>query len=133
MAIQYSGAVRDAKLDIIESTINTSAVLKIRTGAAPANCASPDTGLVLATMTLPSDWMAAASGGTKSKSGVWQDPSADNSGTAGHFRIYESTGTTCHIQGTVGTASADMIIDNTSINATQTVTVNNFTITAGNG
>ncbi len=41
-------------------------------------------------------------------------------------------GTTCHAQGTVGTSGADMIIDNTSINATQVVTITSFTISAGN-
>lgn len=67
MALQYSTAVRNARLDVVESTIGTSAVLKIRTGAAPANCAAADSGTVLATCTLPSDWMAAASGGTKAR------------------------------------------------------------------
>ena len=55
MALQYSTAVRNARLDVVESTIGTSAVLKIRTGAAPANCAAADSGTVLATVNLPSD------------------------------------------------------------------------------
>lgn len=61
MALQYSTAVRNARLDVVESTIGTSAVLKIRTGAEPANCGTADSGTVLASCTLPSDWMAAAS------------------------------------------------------------------------
>lgn len=81
MALQYSTAVRNAKLDVTETTIGTSAVLKIRTGAQPANVATADSGTVLATLNLPSDWMAAASGGSKSKSGTWEDLSADNTGT----------------------------------------------------
>ena len=32
-------------------------------------------------------------------SGTWQDASADASGRAGYFRIFDSAGTTCHIQG----------------------------------
>src|ERR1700741_4405717 len=101
MALQLSTSVRNARLDVIESTIGASAILKIRTGAAPANCGTADSGTVLATLTLPSDWMAAASGGTKAKLGTWEDTQADAAGTAAHFRIYKSDGTTCQAQGTV--------------------------------
>ncbi len=134
MTLQYSTTVRNAKLDAVESTIGTSAVLKIRTGAPPANPAAADSGTVLASMTLPSDWMAAASSGTKALSGTWSDTSADATGTAAHFRIYASDGTTCHIQGTVTATGGggDMTLDNTSIASGQTVTVTTFTLTAGN-
>lgn len=134
MALQYSVAVRNAQLDAIESTIGVSAVLKIRTGAAPANVATADSGTVLATLTLPSDWMAAASGGSKAKSGTWEDASADATGTAAHWRLYASDGTTCHAQGTVTATSGggDMEVDNTSFSAGQAFTVTTFTITAGN-
>lgn len=134
MALQYSTAVRNAKLDAVETTIGTSAVLKIRTGAAPANVATADSGTVLATVNLPSDWMAAASGGTKDKSGTWQDASADATGTAAHFRLYASDGTTAHAQGTVTITGGggDMTVDNTSFAAAQSFTVTTFTLTAGN-
>lgn len=134
MALQYSAAVRNAQLDALETAIGVSAVLKIRTGAAPANVATADSGTVLATMTLPSDWLAAASSGSKAKSGTWQDTSADASGTAGHFRIYASDGTTAHIQGTVTATGGggDLTLDNTSIAAGQSITINTFTITAAN-
>src|SRR6266850_7145586 len=103
MAIQASVAVRNAKLDAIETAIGVSAVLKVfdDSAAAPANCAAADAAAVLATMALPADWMAAASSGTKAKSGTWQDASADASGTAAYFRIFATDGTTCHLQGTV--------------------------------
>lgn len=132
MAIQLSVAVRNARLDTIESTISTAAVLRIRTGAAPADCATADSGTILAELSLPSDWMAAASGGSKAKSGTWSDASANNTGTAAHFRVYDSAGTTCHIQGTVGTSGTDMIVDSTSFTAGQTFTINTFTLTDGN-
>lgn len=132
MALQYSAAVVNAKLDAIETTIGTAAVLKIRSGSAPTDLATADSGTVLATLTLPSDWMAAASGGAKAKSGTWQDTSADNSGTAAHFRVYASDGTTKHIQGSVGVAATDMIVDSVSFTAGQSFTINSFTITSGN-
>lgn len=134
MTMQYSTAVRNARLDVVEATIGTSAVLKIRTGSAPTNCAAADSGTVLATANLPSDWMAAASGGVKTKNGTWEDTSADATGTAGHFRIYATDGTTCHIQGTVTLTAGggDMTVDNTSFAAGQNFVVTAFTITAGN-
>ena len=134
MALQYSVAVRNAKLDAVETAVGTSAVLKIRTGSAPANCAAGDTGTVLATLSLPSDWLAAASSGSKAKAGTWEDTSADATGTAAHFRIYASDGTTCHLQGTVTITGGggDMTVDNTSFATGQSFTVSGFTITAGN-
>lgn len=132
MAVQLSVAVRDARLDAIETAVGASAVLKIRTGAQPATCATADSGTVLATISLPSDWLAAAASGAKAKLGTWQDTSADNTGTAGHFRIYASDGTTCHLQGSVGTSGTDMVVDSTSFTATQAFTVTSFTLTDGN-
>lgn len=134
MALQYSVTVRNAQLDAFETAIGTSAVIKIRTGAAPANCAAADSGTVLATINLPSDWMAAASSGSKAKSGTWEDTSADATGTAAHFRVYASDGTTVHMQGTITATGGggDMTLDNTSIASGQTVTITSFTITAGN-
>lgn len=127
-------SVRNARLDAIETDIGTSAILKIKTGAAPADCAAADSGTVLVTMTLPSDWLAAAASGAKAKSGTWQDTSADATGTAAHFRIYDSGGSTCDIQGTVTATGGggDMTLDNTSIASAQQVTVTGFTITDGN-
>lgn len=134
MAIQLSTTVRNAMLDAIESTIGTSAVLKIRTGAAPANVGTADSGTVLATLTLPSDWMAAASSGSKALTGTWQDTSADATGTAAHYRIYASDGTTAHLQGTVTATSGggDIELQNTSIAAGQAITITSFSLSAAN-
>lgn len=132
MAVQLGTTVRNARLDQVETTVGTSPILKIRTGSAPADCGTADAGTVLATITCPSDWAAAASGGSKAKSGTWQDTSADATGTAGHFRLYDSGGSTCHMQGTCGQGSGDLSFDNTAIVAGQTVNVTAFTTTDGN-
>lgn len=134
MAIQHSEAVRNARLDAIETTVGTAPILRIRSGAKPANCAAARSGTILASLTLPSDWLANASGGAKNKSGAWQDLSADASGTAGHYEIMDSTGTTCHEQGTVTATGGggDMTIDNTVIAAGQQITVTAYGLTEGN-
>jgi len=134
MAIQLSTSVRNARLDAIETTVGVSAILRIRDGALPANCAAADAGAVLAELNLPSDWMAAASGGTKGILGTWQDLSANNTGTATYFRIYDSGGSTCHMQGTVTATGGggDMEVSSTSFTAGQSFTISTFTLTDGN-
>ena len=127
MTYQYSAAVRNAKLDAVETAIGLTAVLKIFSGAEPANCAAADPTGLLCTITLPSDWMNAASAGAKTKLGTWSN-AASGTGTAASWRLYASDGTTCGIQGNM----TDMTLDNTSIATSQVVTVNTFTITAGN-
>ena len=134
MTLQLSIAVRDARADATESTIGASAVLKLRTGPPPATCATADSGVVLAEMALPPDWMDPASGGVKVKAGTWQDLSADAAGTAAHFRLYASDGTTCGMQGTVTATGGggDMTLDNAVLAIGQQVTVTAFTLTEGN-
>lgn len=133
MTLQYSGAVRDAQLDAVETVVGTSPKLQLRTGAPPADCAAADSGTLLCEITLPSDWMAAASGGSKAKSGTWTGTGAA-AGNAGHFRVKNSAGSTTHGQGTVTATGGggDMTMDNINIAVDQAVTVNTFTLTAGN-
>jgi hypothetical protein len=135
MAIQFSVEVRNAMLNGIESSIGSSPILKIRTGAKPANTAAADTGTVLATLNLPADFMASASGGTVAKSGTWQDLSADATGTVGHFRIYNNSETICHIQGSITATGGggEMTVDNTNLVTGQTFTVTGFSIADANG
>lgn len=132
--MQLSVTVRNARLDAIETTIGVSAILRMRTGTVPASCATADSGSVLATVNLPSDWLAAAASGAKAKSGTWEDTSADASGTVGHFRIYDNAGTTCHLQGTVTATGGggDMTVDNVVFAAGQDFLITSFTITDGN-
>lgn len=134
MTLQLSTAARNGLLDAIETAAGASAILKIRTGAQPATCAAADSGTVLATCNLPSDWMAAASGGSKAKSGTWDDGSADADGSAGHFRIYASDGTTCHAQGSVTATGGggDLTVDNVVFATGQAFTITGFTLNAPN-
>jgi hypothetical protein len=134
MAIKLSEAVRNARLDAIETTISTGAILKIFGGALPANVAAADAGAALAALTLPSDWLGAAAAGVKAKAGTWQDLSADATGTATHYRIYASDGTTCHLQGTVTATGGggDMEVDNVSIATAQSIEVTAYSLTDAN-
>jgi hypothetical protein len=99
----------------------------------PASCATASSGTQLMNASLPSDWMAAASSGSKALAGSWAGTGAA-AGTAGYFRIYDSTGTTCHVQGTITATGGggDMTLDNTSIAVSQAISISGFTLTAGN-
>lgn len=134
MTISIATAGRNAMLDAIETFAGVSAIFEIRSGAAPASANSARTGTVGVTMTLPSDWMAAAASGAKDKLGTWEDLIADASITAGYFTIYKSDGTTVVMQGTVTATGGggDLTLTTVTIVAGQPVTITAFTLTAGN-
>ena len=130
--MQASVAVRNARLDADETTIGTAPLLRLYTGSAPANCAAAATGTLLCEMTLPTDYMAAASGGSKALSGTWSDTGVA-AGDAGYWRVYDSAGSTCHLQGACSATGGggELALNNISIAIGQTVTVLTFTVTAG--
>ena len=136
MAFKLSITVQNAILDVVETTIGASAVLKLYdlTAGAPAEPEDAIVATILATISLPADWMGAAAANSKALSGTWQDASADGTGTADFFRLFATDGTTCHAQGTVTATGGggDMTVDNTSLVAGQVFSVTTFTLTAGN-
>jgi hypothetical protein len=137
MTIQFSATLRNNQLDQVEATAGVSAKCRLYSGAAPANCAAAATGTLLVDIALPADWMNNAAAGSKTKLGTWSATGQAGAGSgtnAGYFRIVDSAGTTCHVQGTVTATGGggDMTLDNTSIASGQSVTVNTFTINAGN-
>lgn len=132
MTIQLSEALRNALLDLFETTIGESPVLEIRSGAQPADCSEADSGTLLASLTLPADWMNAAASGSKTLKGTWQDASADDTGTAGHFRLKSAVGTV-YMQGSITATGGggDMTLVSTSIVATMPLNITTFTLNAG--
>jgi len=133
MAIQLSVAVRNALLDAIETAAGTAPFLDFRTGAQPADCAQADAGTELEHQALPSDWMAAAAAGVKSKLGTWTG-AFDAAGVVGHFRVKNTADTVCHIQGSVTATGGggDLQMDNINVAIAQNWTVTQFDLTAGN-
>jgi hypothetical protein len=132
MAIQLSTTLRNNMVGQYETTIGTAPKLQIRSGAQPATCATADSGTLLAELTLPSDWMGAASAGAIALGGTWSGTGAA-AGTAAHYRLKDSAGTTCHEQGSVTATGGggDLTLDNTSIASSQAVSVTSWTRTQG--
>jgi hypothetical protein len=131
MAVQWADAVRNAMLDAWETAIGTSALLRIYSGTPPADESTALSGnTLLKEFAMASDWAAAAATGSKGLNNLPLSGAAAATGVASFYRIYNSGGTTCYEQGTVGTSGTDMIIDNTSINSGQTVNVTAFSKTA---
>lgn len=127
---RLSTTVRNARLDAIESAIGTSAILRIFTGSPPPELSDASSGTELVEITLPSDWAAAASGGSKALAGSWTG-TASADGTPGYYRIFDSSGTTCHIQGLVGPGQ-EMVLNSATISNLQVVTIVSYTLTDGN-
>ena len=118
MAIIYDNAVKTARMNAVKTEVGTDGKLKIRNSS----------NVVLATIPL-------GSGGTVSGA-VWtlivsptSDASADATGIAANA-IITTSGDVTKISGlTVGTSGADINLDNLSIAAGQTVTINSAAIT----
>lgn len=121
MAVTYTTAVKNARLDAVVTAIGTTGVLEIGTTGM---------GTVLATIALGNP-AGTTSGGILTFSGFPRsDASADASGTAAEARIRTAPGGTDVITGlTVGTSGSDINLDSVSITAGQTVTLNSASIT----
>lgn len=132
--MQAADDVRNAMADAMETTIGLAPILRIRSGAAPADVSDADTGTVVAEMTLPNDWLSNASAGVKGLVGSWADAGANaaNAGGTLHWRIYTSAGVS-KLQGTVTVTGGggELTLDNLNIASGQPVTVTSFTFTQG--
>lgn len=132
MSLQYSVALRNAQLDEVETIGGTTPNLLFFSGTVAANCAAADPAGTLATIALPSDWMAAASAGAKALAGSWAG-TASGSGTIASWRL-KTSGGTCFAQGTVTATGGggDLTLDNVVVASGQAISITTFTLTAGN-
>lgn len=128
MAVTYSDTARNAMLDALSTTYAASAKLRIYNGTPPTDESTVLSGnTMLAEFTLAP---SAAAAGSKQFVPSTLTATAAATGTATFYRIYNSAGSTCHEQGSVGQGSGDLSLDNTSITSGQTVNVTSFTKTA---
>jgi len=134
MAIRLDTATRNARNDAITAQVNGGAppaTLEIRTGAPPTNLTDPDSGTLLALCTFGNPPFAASAGGVLQENAITGDPSADASGTPGHFRAKQGGTGTVKIQGTCAVGSGDLNFGS-AISLGGAVSVSDFAITDGN-
>lgn len=123
-----------AALDAMTALIGASGNLFIRSGAQPATTLTADSGTLGATLPLsatafPASTSATANGlATATANAITSDTNAAASITAGHFRMKTSGGVTI-FQGNVGTATADLIMNTTTITAGDTIACTSFKVT----
>ena len=141
MALQYGGTLAGNQLTAIQTAVGAGGLLRIYSTAPTAHPGSTEPTGLLCTITLPATFITITAGTTSAAAfttlfGSWTNAaSAGGAGTnAQSFRIYESTGTTCHLAGTITATGGggDLQLNNVSIATGQTVTITAFTITAGN-
>lgn len=125
--IHMSATLRNALLDAINAVIGSGGKLKIYSGTQPADVATSESGTLLATLTLSSTALAAASGGSASFNAITGDTSADNTGTATHFSVTKSDDTRV-IEGSVGTSGSDLNVASTSFLAGEDIEVTSFSL-----
>lgn len=124
---QVSDATVNAQANALATLLNNG-YLRIYDGA---QAASADTALgaqvLLAELRFNATAAPAAVSGVLTFNSITADASANASGTASWFRALGSDGVTVVMDGTIGTAAANMIIAATLITATQTVSCSSFT------
>lgn len=126
-----------AGLDAITATIGTSGLLRIYSGTMPTDTDTALSGnTILAELPLSATAFAASTdanpGALATANAITADTSADNTGTASFFRFLTSAGV-AKIQGSAGTATADMILNSVAITAGSTVSVSSATVTLPEG
>jgi hypothetical protein len=106
-----------------------SGTIKIYSGTQPATADTALSGnTLLATITCSATAFGSASSGVATLAGVPLSATAVATGTASFFRAADGGGTTV-CDGSVGTSSADLVLNTTSITSGNTVQITSWTVT----
>ena len=131
-----TNAVARAMLDTFDEQANagTAAVINIYDNTVPADAdASIGSSVLLAQLTMNATAFGAAAdanpNATITAAAITDDSSANATGTATYFRVLTQDAGTTICQGTVGTATSDLILNTTSITSGSTVSITSFVIT----
>ena len=123
--------MRNAACDGIVDVIDQGAgagTIGIYTGAQPATVAANPSGTLLGTLTFSDPAFGSAVAGVATASAITSDTSADASGTAQHFAIYDSNGNPL-ADGDAAQGSGTMNFDNSVIVAGGVIACSSFVVT----
>ena len=122
-----ASAAADAVVDRID--VGGAGTLKIYDGTIAATAdTAVGAQVLLATLTFSATAFGAASSGVATANAITSDSSADATSTATWFRIASGGGTT-QMDGTVGTATSDLILNTVSIVTGAVVSISSGTYT----
>ncbi len=126
---QLSTTGQNAEADAIAALCN-SGYIRLYTTAQPANANTAISGqTLLAELRFGATAFGSASSGVATANAITSDTSADNNGTATWFRVLKSDGTTVVFDGSVGTATSNLVLNTNVIAAGATVAITAFTLT----
>lgn len=129
MATQLANANRSRAADAVTARCNTG-YIRIYSGTQPTNADTALSGnTLLAELRFGATAFGAAVNGVATANAITADSSADASGTASFFRVFESDGTTVVFDGSVGTSGANLNLNSTSISAGANVAISSLTYT----
>ena len=131
MTLKYSNGTRDAQQNGLITYAGSNAIIRLYDGTQPANANTAISTQTLLVSLNISGAFGTDSNGTLTFSTV-TNGTAVASGTATFFRIYKSDGTTVVMDGSVGTSSADLVLNTTTVATNDTVAISSGTIVRGN-
>jgi hypothetical protein len=130
-ALKYSNALRHAQNEALITYAGNDAIINIYQGSAPANA---NTGIT--TQTLLVSCVLSGAFGTDTNGtltlGTVNTGVAVATGVANFFRVFKSDNTSVVMDGSVGVTGADLNLDITAINITQSVNITGGTIIRNN-
>ena len=113
--LKLSNAAANAAVDALTALLN-SGYIRIYSGSQPTDANTAiGAQVLLAELTFGATAFGAAVAGVATANAITQDSSANATGTAAWARFFKSDGTTVVCDGSVGTASSNLILNTTSI------------------
>jgi hypothetical protein len=130
-ALKYSNATRHAQNEGLITYAGTGCIINIYQGTAPANA---NTGITTQTLLVscPIPGVFGADTNGTLTLGAVTTGTAVATGTASFFRVFKSDNTSVVMDGSVGVTGADLNLDTTTINITQSVNITGGTIIRNN-
>jgi hypothetical protein len=130
-ALKYSNGTRHAQNEGLIAYAGTGAKICLYQGTAPADANTAITTQTLLVTCIISGAFGTDTDGTLTL-GTVTSGTAVTTGNAQFFRVFKSDGVTVVMDGSVGTTGADLNLNTTTINITQTVDITGGTIIRNN-